>query len=323
MDDLLIAVQTSRHDQTLSISTQGRNPSENIQAQNNQTQPKALTGKELSSLQDVLDVLKSNPTSDQVYAVLYALDPADRETAKSLPDIRLPSPAATQILQVLISVTLRDHWNTLQAEYNAQRPASRASKARGALLRCFCSIAGINVIVGHLQTQLKPQQSSPNKDRDPGRNLVIRDVTSFIAALLEPTDVLFRIHQDLLSLHGPAGARKVAWREACSLLAGGKLLSVLAEVTSSIDESNSVDVPRWLIEGNEYAGWLGRQLAFMSLHGKHDDEDYVKDLALVVGRALSLGYSGNSYQYKIYLLIHLLTMTRPARERAVHHGIRQ
>lgn len=236
----------------------------------------------------VIDALKSHPTTDELFAILSALDPFNStQTIQDL-DIRIPGPITAQILQLLVSTTIPDHWGSLNAK--GRRP--KDAKTRAALLRCLSSVAGIGSLVAQQRSLIATARASAMKAEGSSSDLVIQDVLSVCAALLEPKDFLFRLKSDISSLYDSRIRQQVAWRELVSLVAGGKILSTAAEalaVTKNLEHAPSIS---WVGDGPRYASWLGGNIAYLNSKLQPDGECDWPSVALLTGRALSLGYSG-------------------------------
>ncbi|KAL1884498.1 telomere binding protein [Paecilomyces lecythidis] len=238
-----------------------------------------------SSPDYILEVLKSKPDHDQLFDVLKNLDPSNSSRSANI-DIRVPGPTTALILQQLVSTTVPDHWSALQ---DSQGHKTKDHKLRAVLLRCLCSIPGISAIVTQLRSILSVQGTQ--REKDSGRSLVIRDLISVLSALLKPKDALFRIHTDLSSTYNKQVQRQIAWRELTSLIAAGRVLSTAAEALASVRTLDSLDGITWVGEGSSYASWLGQSISTFISKIHSDDQDSWKSIGLLVGRALSLGYT--------------------------------
>src|SRR5215471_9467226 len=159
MDDILTAVKTidNRQESDISISRDG-----NLSPSENETPcGAAIEKRDISSPESILGILKSSPGHSQVVEVLNFLDPS--RTSENAFNITVPSPMAAQILHVLISTTIPDHWSSLGLE-DDESPSDRGlkSKPKAVLLRCLSSVAGIGAVMIHIRTLL-PQPNSSTK----------------------------------------------------------------------------------------------------------------------------------------------------------------
>lgn len=293
MGDFLTAVKTTRHDQVASNSSLD----EKHTAKELVTEANNHADRDPSSPEYVLGVLKFNPSHDQLYDVLHTLDPANRNRENKTFDIRIASPITAQILQILVSTTIPDHWRSLETDSSkrgAHEQSTKLQKIRGALLRCLCSITGISAIVTQLRTLITALRSAPEHEKESGRKLVIRDTLAVLSALLKPKDLLVRLYEDVSSLYTTATKTQIAWKELCTLIAGGRVLSTVAEALSCIKDLDDLDSISWVGEGSQYASWLGQNLYSMVSNGDLGNEEFWKSTALMTGRALSLGYTGKA-----------------------------
>lgn len=286
MDGLLTAVRTVKRDeQDLLTESQARHNEKQTEVA-----PRPLPGGNPSSADYILEVLKSRPSHDQLFDVLQVLDPSNKSKNVNI-DIRIPGPSTAQILQQLVNTTVPDHWSSLQHNQPEKEHKTKSPKSKALLLRCLCSIPGISAIVAQLRGLLSAQ--GIQRERDSGKSLVIRDIISFLSALLKPKDVIFRIYADLSVTYDKPVQRQIAWREFISLIAAGRVLSTAAEALGSIRTLDSLENISWIAEGSSYASWLGQSISTMILKINSDDHDTWKSVGLMVGRALSLGYTGN------------------------------
>jgi len=238
----------------------------------------------------ILEILKADPGEDQLYKVLRWLDPTIKNEEQRAFDIRHASPVAAPILQALASKTVPDHWRHLEKS---------SSKARGALLRCMCSIPGLRALVTSLQISINTLRTSPQKEKDSGRKLVIQDTISFLAVLLKPTDFVRRIYQDNAIIYDTSSKRRMSWSEFCSLLAGGKVLSTAAEAVSFSENISETSSASWVAEGAGFSKWLGVNMGHMVLQRSKEDDEFWKATSLMIGRALSLGHT-DKFVHELY-----------------------
>ncbi|KAJ5133839.1 hypothetical protein N7526_005204 [Penicillium atrosanguineum] len=281
MDGLLTAVKTVKRDSDSPLVA-----SESLNPHDRSTRPALNFDQDISSAQ-VIDVLKSHPSQEEVAAILSALDPFNASRKIQNVDIRVPSPTTAQILQLLVSTTVLDHWASL----NPKEKRSKDTKTRAALLRCLSSVVGVGSLVAQLRSLIATAQATAKQADGSNSSIVIRDLLSVIAALLEPTDFLYRLYVDTSSLYDNQTRQQVTWRELVGLAAAGKLLSTAAE---ALAVSKGVEVPSsisWVGDGTRYASWLGKNIAHMVSKLNADKAGDWSSAAFLTGRALSLGYS--------------------------------
>ncbi|EPS33407.1 hypothetical protein PDE_08369 [Penicillium oxalicum 114-2] len=235
----------------------------------------------------VIQILKSQPNSEELIVILAALDPYDKSRKVSQIDVRIPGPITAQILQILVSTTVPDHWQLL----NAKGSKSSHGKGRAALLRCFNSIAGVGSLLAELRALLSGSSVQSQNDKNAKTSPRTLDILSVLSALLEPHEFIQRIFIDISSIYGARTRQQAAWREFVSLIAAGKILSTVAEALSIVNLPESMSSCSWVGEGPRYASWLGSNIAILASGLSIDDADSWTSLALLTSRSLSLGYS--------------------------------
>ncbi|CEO60321.1 hypothetical protein PMG11_04953 [Penicillium brasilianum] len=281
MEGLLTAVKTINRDSEsplVAVETQSRNDSS--------IKPVVDLSQDIS-LEQLVQTLKSHPGNDELAAALATLDPFSKSRKIQDLDIRIPSPTTAQILQILVTTTIPDHWSFL----NGKESKAKDAKCRAALLRCLSSIAGLGSLVAQLRTLIANSRAAAQKAEGSSSHLMILDLLSVLAALLEPKDFLSRIYTDISSIYENRTRQQVAWREFVSLVAAGKILSTAAEALTVANTSARVSSVSWIGDGPRYASWLGGNITNLASKISAGDESHWTSLAFLTGRALSLGYS--------------------------------
>ncbi|KAJ5835473.1 hypothetical protein N7447_001499 [Penicillium robsamsonii] len=299
MEALLTAVKTVNRDSDALVTSTVESLHADPPARDN------IDPEHLSS-HHIIDLLKSSPDREQLYVILAALDPFSKSTTTKDFDLRVANPITAQILQLLVSTTIPDHWGSLDAKDSKGKDA----KARAALLRCLSSVAGIGSLAAQLRSLINSARASAQQARGSSSQLGIRDLLAVLAALLEPKDFLFRLSSDISVIYDNKTRQQVTWRELVSLVAAGKILSTAAEALTVTDESRSVSSVSWVGNGSQYASWLGRNVSHMAAKLAPDDESDWASVALLTGRALSLGYT-DQFVKEIYAGL-LLEQSSPA-----------
>ncbi|OQE46525.1 hypothetical protein PENCOP_c001G04323 [Penicillium coprophilum] len=280
MEGLLTAVKTVKRDSDALVTSTVDSLRADPPARTN------LDPEHLSS-HHIIDLLKSSPDREQLCAILGALDPLSKSKATKDFDLRIASPITAQILQLLVSTTIPDHWASLDARDSKGKDA----KARAALLRCLSSVAGLGSLVAQLRSLINAARASAQQAQGSSSQLGIRDLLAVLAALLEPADFLLRVFSDISVIYDNKTRQQVTWRELVSLVAAGKILSTVAEALTVVDESRSVSSVSWVGNGSQYASWLGRNVSHLAARLAPDSESDWAAVALLTGRALSLGYT--------------------------------
>lgn len=251
-----------------------------------------LTGNPTSP-SDIVTVLRSKPDVDQIASVLATLDPSNKDKPSTNFDIRVAGPATAQILNALVSITIPDHWELLDTRTSGSR--SRNTKTRASLLRCLSSVAGISCLVVQVRSLIATSRAAPEKAKTSGTQIQLRNVLGVISALLEPNDFALRLHTDIETLYVNVTQKQIAWKEFLSLVAASRVLSTAAEALSLAGEEHELSRIAWLGEGPRYSTWLGVNICHMASKLDTDDLDTWKAVASLTSRALSLGYTGNTF----------------------------
>ena len=287
MDGLLTAVKTVTRDSRPSLeSTADSNPHGLERRANISNEP----ARDATSSTYILDVLKSKPDRDNLSQVVNVLDPSNKSIMPDQFDIRIPSPISSQILQTLVSVTIPDVWDTLNAKSKDSKPLG--SKLRAALLRCLCSVAGVSSLVAQLRSLIAASHSSSAEAKGSSSDIRVRDIVEILSALLEPSDFLFRVNADICAVYPNEMQKQVSWRELVSLIAASRVLSTAAESLTLANDLSRLNKVSWVGEGPKYASWIGDNICRFCSKIDLNDEDAWKAIASFTGRALSLGYTG-------------------------------
>ncbi|KAJ5756050.1 hypothetical protein N7533_005593 [Penicillium manginii] len=277
MDGLLTAVKTVKRDQNSPLVAA------EVQARENPAKPTIDFDQHDISSQQAIDILGSEPDQDELFTILSAIDPFNTSRQIQDLDIRIPSPTAAQILRLLVSTTIPGHWASLDKKVKT----SKENKTRAAILRCLSSVAGLGSLITQLRSQIASARANVQQAEGSNTSLAIRDLLSVLASLLEPKDLLFRLHSDISVLHGNKTKEQVAWRELASLVGAGKILSTAAEALTLSNESEFPSSISWTGEGSRYTSWLGNNVAYMASKLQVDDESGWGSLAFLTGRGLN------------------------------------
>ncbi|EIT77063.1 telomere length regulation protein-domain-containing protein [Aspergillus flavus] len=287
MDGLLTEVKTVTHDRDLSLSIAKERPVHGIER--HEAISKADTDADSTSADYILTVLKSKPDRAGLSDVLNVLDPSNKYVTPKVFDIRVPSPTTAQILNVLGTITVPDHWASLNAR--SKGSTSEDNKLRAALLRCFSSVCGISCLVTQLRSLIATARSSSQQGKASGSQIQIRDLLTILSALLKPKDLILRIYMDIETLYSNATQQQLAWREFLSSIAASKVLSATAEALTLAGDFDGLSTILWIGDGAQYTSWLGTNICHMVSKLDLDNQDAWKAVASLTGRALSLGYT--------------------------------
>lgn len=236
---------------------------------------------------DAREILKSQPDREDLAAVLQYLQCGI--DGRHDFNVRVPGPKASQIVNVLVTVTIPDQWLHLR-----QPDLDKSdSQLRKSLLACLNSVAGL----GALLMQIRRVFSTTPNHQSP----LLDDLISVLSLTLSGSRVLQRFLADADSLFKTETQRRVCWQEVTSLLAGSKVLTTMSHVLTSLrDSEDEREACAWLGDGRQYSKWLARNIASaaVDLHGFHQSDSHQMNmLSQVLKRGLSLGFRGTANFY--------------------------
>ena len=241
----------------------------------NDSSPKTLAD-------DAQLILNNQPDREDLVAVLQYLQYGIE--GKHDFNIRLPGPKASQILNVLVTVTIPDQWLHLRGRSLAKSEA----QLKKLLIAPLASVAGI----GALLMQIRRLSSTTHPEVDP----VLEDAISILAAILERQSILGRFMSDSKQFFTNETAGRVFWQEVTSLLAGSKILTTMAQAFAQVKPlSDRIPEFQWLGDGSEYSKWLSKNISAAAIDlkpGLDIVDESLNKLGQVFKRGLSLGYRG-------------------------------
>lgn len=235
---------------------------------------------------DARKILNSQPDQEDLVAVLQYLQCGI--DGKHDFDIRVSSPQASRIVNILATITIPEQW----ANLNITSFSDEDAKIKQMLLSCLTSVAGLGAL--HARTRTLAQMAT-SKTNFSSVSLVLTDTIAVLANVLQGPTFLSRVLHDTVALHSNLSQRHAIWQEMLAFIAGGKILSAVASslhLTTSESRSNGSN--EWLGDGNDYCKWLGMNIAYASTRSTVKDTESWPLIAQVVKRGLGLGYSGKS-----------------------------
>ena len=312
MGDLLTPVQTTRKVksnvekfETLSLNDQPHPPVEVIQVSSNRRNggptkhtkhkkqdsaaflQKTYLQNDSSSEtlpEDAKEILKSQPDHEDFLAVLQYLQFGIE--GKQDFNIRASGQKASQILNILVTVTIPDRW----ANLNTKPISKQDREAKSVLLSCLTCVAGL----GALHAQIK-RLTGLAMSTNTAQSLVLKDSIDVLAAVLDPSSFIDAVLGDTLKLNIKPTQRAVLWQELCSFVAGGKILSAVAQALPLTDSGKDGEkTAGWLGDGNQYSKWLARNICHAATKFAVVQGEAWAMLAQLMKRGLSLGHSGKS-----------------------------
>ena len=278
MEDLLTPLTT--------IITRKENlPERHLNEVGHERQSAALVHGAIDSKEDALKALQSKPDLDLLIRVLRFLDTSTANNNDF--NIKAPGPAAAQLIFVLVSDIVPDYWALLAGPSQA--------KEQHLLLRCLKSVSGIGAIIAHLRLCLDAiTGQKPDDNLGKSRaSRTIRDLLNVLETLLRKDNLISTIWNEIAIFDLKSPQRNLLWKEFISSVAGGRILSLAAEAHQFLrQQSSEIEKTSWLSSGDEYSTWMGQNVIYMLTASKADAPGVLEPLAQILGKALSLGYSG-------------------------------
>ncbi|KAL4868684.1 hypothetical protein BDV12DRAFT_95040 [Aspergillus spectabilis] len=291
MEGLITEIRTTSRNQDIALTVREEKP-RYVGTETNDRTPTNESSPDPSSPVHYLSILKSNPSQNELQQAVLALDPfKNGGVTAAASDIRVPGPASAQVLNALVTITIPDHWESINA--GSKSSITGNIKLRAALLRCLSSVPGISCLVTQLRSLIAQARASSQQADASGSGLRLRNILEVLSALLEPTDLISRLYADIDTVYNNATQKQVAWKELISQLAAGRVLSVSAEAISLAGGPDIPSKTSWVGTGSQYAPWLGANICHMASKLSVGDKAHWKALASLTGRALSLGYTDN------------------------------
>jgi telomere length regulation protein len=232
---------------------------------------------------DAREILKGQPDHENLVAVLRYL----RFGIEGKHDfnLRASGPKASQILNVLVTVTIPDRWQSLNS-----KPGSKENKeVRKMFLSCLTCVAGLGAL--HAEIRRLAALSMPTNS---GQSLMLKDAIDVLANVLYPSSFVETVLGDTLTLHPKPAQKHVLWQELSSFVAGGKILSAVAQAFPLAEFTTDEKIAEWLADGTRYIKWLARNICHAAAKVAVAEGEAWPMLTQLLKRGLSLGHSGES-----------------------------
>lgn len=222
------------------------------------------------------EILQSRPGHEDLRSVLEYLQCGI--DGKHDFNIKVTSPQAAQILNVLVSVTIPDIWDSIkQRELSADE-----ARIKRTTVACLSSVAGF----GALLAQIKALSASKTNQA------ILSDTIMVLGNVLKGQKTVLDLLQDAQNLYSKERFRRMYWQEMTSLLAGSRILSTLAEAFEPVRADPSLQSYMWLASGAEYLEWLAKNITTAAQALNASEEESWTFLSQLVRRGSSLGHRG-------------------------------
>jgi hypothetical protein len=233
---------------------------------------------------DAREILKSQPDLEEFLAILqylqFGID------GKHDFNIRASGPKQSQILNVLVTVTIPDRWASL----NTKPISKEDQETKSMLLSCLTCVAGLGALYAHIRRLVTLAVSIKT-----AQSLMLKDAVDVLAQVLHPSSFIASVLYDTLTLHSKTAQRQVIWQELSSYVAGGKILSTVAQALPLAESAEKDKLfVEWLGDGSQYCKWLARNICHAGTKFVVNEDEAWPMLAQLVKRGISLGHSGKS-----------------------------
>ena len=280
MDELLTVSSTRRFKKDELESASGNQP----------TTGSNTSAVDLSSVEAVLEALRSQPSLKTLAKCLRWLVQASTNTCDF--NIKVPGPKAAQVVYLLANDVLANFWPVLTDD-----PVIDGSSPRKDLVSCLSSLAGISALASRLKALTQALNHGVKTDfaaeKRSAESLQVSETIDFLQILLGKDLFLYRTWQDIDNFITKPIQRDLAWKELMRWLSTGKLVTI-ASAASAANSSSTVEETDelWIANGSQYSKWLGRNVIASAAKMEGKDPNQTKKLAQLLGKSLSLGYSG-------------------------------
>ena len=238
----------------------------------------------IKSSEDVLGLLQSRPSLELLAKALHWLDPSrNRDDAFN---IKIPNPQIAPIIFVLIEEIIPNYWRVLK---------EGKGQLRKIVIRCLTSVAGLGAITARLRVLLDVDKEGENQTniKGDGKNLWTEDLIDVLQNILKKDTFVAGVWEDTSSMVSHAPQKALMWKELISFIAAGRILSLAGEADHLLHKSSkNIETRSWLADGNQYAAWLGRNIAHLISTVDSSDTETQKALAQMLEKGVKLGYTG-------------------------------
>lgn len=235
----------------------------------------------LKSPEEIYKALKAQPDLESVSRILEHLT-ADPKEIDGF-SLVTPGPVSAQIVDTLISTTIPDYWKAFK----------ETGKHGRLLVKCLRNASGLGAIMSRLRLLIADcrQKNPVHNLRDPSEH--IEDLIDILERIFQDDRTSNQIWNDI-RIHAQNPIQKrLMWKEYVAQVSSGRILSLVAEAEDVLQTRGSSRKSSWLAHGNDYASWLGRNMAILSKENAVNDES-IAAITEIYGKSLSLGYLGPS-----------------------------
>ena len=238
----------------------------------------------VNDFDDALVILTDSPTAAELSQVVFFL-----RTGSHDQDVK-----AVQAANVIVTEIIPDWWPSIKRDQDLD-------DLKASLLDYLCDITCLGRLVSRLKLLTLQVKSASVADHVEPLDVFV-DV---LREVLNAEDTISKLYSRCV-LVSSAGGRAAAWREIISLLASGRIISIVAEAEDLISRNAKGSKSSWISQGALYCRWLAHNISapLVDKHAKDDSVIGLPELATLLGKALMLGYQG-MHQRRSFVMIVL------------------
>jgi telomere length regulation protein len=240
----------------------------------------------LSSLDDVIDVLKNEPDYDALISALRYLHKAVGGGGQFRSSAAGPQTA--RVIQILVMDIAPNYWALFK-----ESPAEDETSDIALLLESLRSLAGLNAVLLRLRTLTQEQKSETTEVK---RSDIVLNLNILLELLCDLLDGDDRVSQLWTSTSASSDSMKkrILARDFVNVIGGGRIISLSAEADALVPQEAKGKII-WIADGVEYSKWLARNV--VSWSKRADSPEDAKLAADLLSKAMHLGYSGRVRPY--------------------------
>lgn len=245
-----------------------------------------------SSVDDVIDTLKSEPDYDTLVSTLKLLVRSGQNSQGF--SVAPSGPEAAKVIQVLVTEIVPNYWALLK-----ESSMNDEDQNLKLLLDALRNLAGINAVLLRIRalTQELKGETLGTRRSDVRLNLAL--FLELLCEILEGDDQICQIWASTSS-SSDAMRRRMLARELINVLGGGRVISLSAE-GEALASQNAMKSSCWTADGIEYTRWLTRNVVTWSKIAQQPGDSKIQ--ADLLSKAMHLGYPNAGIRVLVAALI--------------------
>lgn len=241
----------------------------------------------ISTLDEALDALKSQPDYDTLIAVLKFLN-GDKPASDGF-SFHTPSPKSAAIVHLLVSEIVPNYY-ALLVEGASEHDELEEEPHIELLLRCLRSSTGLNATMTQIRALIQESRLGGKEEKRSDIALNLGILLDMLASLLRGFESIRDIWASSVKRLTNAGLQRVQSQKLGSLLTNGQIVSVSAEALEIVGRGRVRDESQWIADGLSYSRWMGNSIVSWVKSSPGTEEiTFCSDL---FQKSLSLHHSG-------------------------------